>query len=152
VVASEGDELTFIVLPLFVVRTGALDTVVLLLPRLPYPLPKREVKEEYETLTPWRRCVIGGSRTIHEPSQQHQASGGRLNDRNAWAGKIDDVIALSICDSGMPLTDLLCDDNKVGPSGAVKKEPAAPRGRTSCTTRTTISALAASSAINLFYV
>jgi hypothetical protein len=46
-----------------------------------------------------------------------------LNDHNAWVGNIDDMIALSIRESGMPLVDLTRGDNKAGTSGTVKEEP-----------------------------
>jgi hypothetical protein len=45
-----------------------------------------------------------------------------LNDTDAWRGDIDDVITMSIRDSGMPLVDLTHNGDEVGPSGAVKDE------------------------------
>jgi hypothetical protein len=45
-----------------------------------------------------------------------------MNDKDAWRGDVDVVIAMSIRDAGMPIVDLNNDD-EVGPSGAVKDEP-----------------------------
>jgi hypothetical protein len=56
-----------------------------------------------------------------------------LNDHNAWAGNIEDVIAMPIQDSGRPLIDMTHDDKEISLSGAVKEEladePADPRGK-----------------------
>jgi hypothetical protein len=38
-----------------------------------YPVPKREVKEEYETPTQQRRRVSGGGIGIHEPDARSSA-------------------------------------------------------------------------------
>jgi hypothetical protein len=46
-----------------------------------------------------------------------------LNDHTAWAGNVDDVIALSIRESGWPLVDLKRDDGEAGPSGTMEEEP-----------------------------
>jgi hypothetical protein len=46
-----------------------------------------------------------------------------LNDHTAWAGNVDDVITLSICESGWPLIDLRRDDGEAGPRGTVEEEP-----------------------------
>jgi hypothetical protein len=50
-----------------------------------------------------------------------------LNDHTAWAGNIDDVIALSIRESGRPLVDLMRYDGEAGPSGTLKEDPADER-------------------------
>jgi hypothetical protein len=79
-----------------------------------------------------------------------------LNDKDAWRGDIDDVIAMSIRDSGMPLVDLTHDREEARPSGTVKDEPVDkdidPRGKqdvstTACRifTSTTIALAAVSS-------
>ena len=47
-----------------------------------------------------------------------------VNDHRAWEGDIEEVIAMSIREAGMPLVDLTGDDDGAGPSGAVKDEPA----------------------------
>ena len=47
-----------------------------------------------------------------------------LNDHRAWEGDIEEVIAMSIHEAGMPLVDLTGNDDGAGPSGAVKDEPA----------------------------
>jgi hypothetical protein len=44
-----------------------------------------------------------------------------LEDHNAWVRNIEDVIAMSIRDSGRWLVDLM--RRKAGPSSAVKDEP-----------------------------
>jgi hypothetical protein len=46
-----------------------------------------------------------------------------LNDHTAWAGNVDDVIALSIYESGWPLVDLRRDDGEASPSGTMEEEP-----------------------------
>jgi hypothetical protein len=46
-----------------------------------------------------------------------------LNDHNAWAGNVDDVITLSIRESGRPLVDLTRSDSEAGTSGTVKEDP-----------------------------
>jgi hypothetical protein len=50
-----------------------------------------------------------------------------LNNHTAWEGTIEDVIAMSIGDSGRPLIDLARGDDVAGPNGMVKDEPADPR-------------------------
>jgi hypothetical protein len=52
-------------------------------------------------------------------------------------GNIEDVIALSIRDSGKPLVDLTRDDHEAGPSSTLKGEPAEPRGKPPPTRTTT---------------
>jgi hypothetical protein len=47
-----------------------------------------------------------------------------LNDHTAWAGNIDDVITLSIHESGRLLADLTCENGKDGPVGTVKEDRA----------------------------
>jgi hypothetical protein len=46
-----------------------------------------------------------------------------MNDKDAWRGDVDAVIAMSIHNAGMPVDDLTNGD-KFGPSDAVKDEPA----------------------------
>jgi hypothetical protein len=60
-----------------------------------------------------------------------------LNEHTAWAGNIDNVIALSIHERGKSLVDLTRDDGEAGPSGTVKEEPTDERidpARTSTST------------------
>jgi hypothetical protein len=64
-----------------------------------------------------------------------------LNDHFAWEGKIENVIALSIRDSGMSLVDLAHDNNKACPSGAVKDGSGDPRVKPPTDEGTTISSL-----------
>jgi hypothetical protein len=42
-----------------------------------------------------------------------------LNDHIAWAGNIDDVVALPIDESSKPLVDLTRDNGEAGPSSTV---------------------------------
>jgi hypothetical protein len=46
-IALASEKVGYLFLTFFIVWAGALDVVLLVLPHLPYPLPKREVKEEY---------------------------------------------------------------------------------------------------------
>jgi hypothetical protein len=143
-------------------------------------VPKREVKEEYQTTAPLRRRVNGGGisircaallipkpevkeeqdemialhhhqrlvasrdstrRSCRDPTRRsclqrgaHDFNAGfmsSLKDHTAWEGNIEDVISLSIHYMGRPLIDLTCDDDKAGPSDALKDEPTDPRGKPS---------------------
>jgi hypothetical protein len=52
-----------------------------------------------------------------------------LNDHNAWAGNIEDVIAMSIHESDTSVVDLMRDNDEAGPNDTVKVDPADPRGK-----------------------
>jgi hypothetical protein len=62
------EKVGFLFLTFFIGWAGALDAVLLVLPHLPYPLPKREVKEEYETPAPQRTRGSGIAISIYEPT------------------------------------------------------------------------------------
>jgi hypothetical protein len=47
----------------------------------------------------------------------------------AWAGYIENMVAMSIRESSRPLIDLTRNNDESGPSGAMKEEPADPRGK-----------------------
>jgi hypothetical protein len=85
------------------------------------------VKEEEEEWARWR--LLREQRlntTSNDPSDTpgfNAACMASLNDHTSWAGNIDDVIVLSIRESGRPLVDLTRDDGEAGPSGTVKEEP-----------------------------
>jgi hypothetical protein len=71
-----------------------------------------------------------------------------LNDQTAWVGNIDDLIALSIRESGRPLVDLTRDDDEVGPSVTVKSlTSASTRTSTYTSTMPALSTAAAASLI-----
>jgi hypothetical protein len=82
----------------------------------------------------WRRSFANNasSQAATTPTTRRDSTWrymSSLNDHNAWEGNIEDGIALSIRDSGGPLVDLTRDDDKAGPSGVVKDEPADPCGK-----------------------
>jgi hypothetical protein len=120
-------------------------------------MPKREVKEENKIHAPRCRLRSGGGIMIREPKVEvkedddkvavllyqqrlnatnndpndmlgfNAAFMASLNNHTAWAGNIDDVIALSIRESGGLLVDLMRYDGEAGPSGTLKEEPADER-------------------------
>jgi hypothetical protein len=86
---------------------------------------KVEVKEEDDKV-----AVLLNRKRLNTTSDDPSDTSGfntafmaSLNDHTAWVGNIDDVIALSIRESGIPLVDLMHDDNEADPSGTVKEDP-----------------------------
>jgi hypothetical protein len=70
-----------------------------------------------------------------------------LNDQTAWVGNIDDLIALSIRESGRPLVDLTRGDGEVGPSVTMKSLTSA--STRTCTYTSTMPALSNAAAASL---
>jgi hypothetical protein len=80
---------------------------------------KAALMVEYER----RQRLIASSDDPEDCPGNNVAYMASLNDKDAWRGNINDVIAMSIRDSDMPLVDLTHDGEEAGPSGAVKDEP-----------------------------
>jgi hypothetical protein len=70
-----------------------------------------------------RQRLIANNDDLEDCPGYNAAHMALLNEKDAWRGDINDMIAMSICDSDITLVDLTHDVEEVGPSDAVKYEP-----------------------------